>query len=65
VRELQDRLKAAGFDPGPIDGVVGPRTTDAARRYAQARNLRSGAAGRDMLIRLRAEATRSTGLPPR
>mgnify|MGYP003970327187 CR=1 FL=1 len=26
VRELQEDLKAAGFDPGPIDGIMGPQT---------------------------------------
>jgi peptidoglycan hydrolase-like protein with peptidoglycan-binding domain len=26
IRQIQARLKAAGFDPGPIDGVLGPRT---------------------------------------
>lgn len=26
VRELQHQLAAAGFNPGPVDGVFGPRT---------------------------------------
>lgn len=26
IRQIQARLKAAGFDPGPIDGVLGPKT---------------------------------------
>ncbi len=29
VQEIQRRLAAAGFDPGPIDGVVGRKTLDA------------------------------------
>lgn len=31
VRELQERLKALGFDPGSIDGTPGPQTAAAAR----------------------------------
>lgn len=34
VRELQQALKASGQDPGPVDGVLGPRTKAALRRYA-------------------------------
>jgi peptidoglycan hydrolase-like protein with peptidoglycan-binding domain len=33
VRQLQVRLKNAGFDPGPVDGVVGTRTKAAFNRY--------------------------------
>jgi peptidoglycan hydrolase-like protein with peptidoglycan-binding domain len=33
VRQLQLRLKSAGFDPGPADGVVGARTKGAFNRY--------------------------------
>ena len=37
---LQNKLKAAGFDPGPLDGIDGPRTAfalDAARQAAKGR----------------------------
>lgn len=47
VADLQRRLAAAGFDPGPADGVFGPRTEEAVRGF-QARygNLSSdGIAG--------------------
>ena len=37
VRELQAKLRAYGFSPGPIDGVAGPMTQSAAERYRQAR----------------------------
>jgi peptidoglycan hydrolase-like protein with peptidoglycan-binding domain len=33
VRQLQEALKAAGFDPGPIDGVYGPLTEAAVRAF--------------------------------
>ena len=33
IRQAQKRLQAAGFDPGPIDGQLGPRTQAALRRY--------------------------------
>jgi lipid-binding SYLF domain-containing protein/peptidoglycan hydrolase-like protein with peptidoglycan-binding domain len=33
VREIQTALKDAGFDPGPIDGIIGPRTTKAIRTF--------------------------------
>jgi peptidoglycan hydrolase-like protein with peptidoglycan-binding domain len=32
IRSLQSQLKAAGFDPGPLDGVLGVKTTSALRR---------------------------------
>jgi peptidoglycan hydrolase-like protein with peptidoglycan-binding domain len=33
VRQVQDALQAKGFDPGPIDGVAGPRTKAAVRKF--------------------------------
>ena len=36
VRQLQSILKALGFDPGDIDGIVGPLTTGAVSRYEEA-----------------------------
>jgi hypothetical protein len=33
VRELQEALTKAGYDPGPIDGKFGPRTKAALRKY--------------------------------
>jgi hypothetical protein len=37
--QAQERLKAAGFDPGYLDGVIGPRTRDALRRYQASQGL--------------------------
>lgn len=39
VSEIQQALKNAGFDPGPIDGVMGPRTKAAIRAYQQSKGL--------------------------
>ena len=33
IKALQIRLREAGFDPGPIDGMLGPRTKAAAQSY--------------------------------
>jgi putative peptidoglycan binding protein len=33
VREVQEALVKAGYDPGPIDGIFGPRTKAALRKY--------------------------------
>jgi peptidoglycan hydrolase-like protein with peptidoglycan-binding domain len=39
VREVQTRLADAGFDAGPADGLMGPRTREAIRGYQQAKGL--------------------------
>jgi peptidoglycan hydrolase-like protein with peptidoglycan-binding domain len=33
IGQAQERLRAAGFNPGSIDGVLGARTKEALRRY--------------------------------
>lgn len=39
VRSAQKALRHQGFDPGPIDGVMGPRTSAAVRDFQQKENL--------------------------
>jgi len=39
VRELQERLERLGFDPGPLDGIFGPRTEAAVTRFQRSRGL--------------------------
>ncbi len=54
--ELQRLLAAAGFNPGPADGIVGARTQAAVRSFQQARNLPAdGFATVTLLEQLRAE----------
>ena len=59
IKELQGKLTAAGFTPGPIDGVVGPQTEAALRRYAQARQLAKPEPTQETLLRLRSETQAS------
>jgi hypothetical protein len=39
IAQAQERLKAVGFNPGFIDGVLGPRTKNALRRYQASRGM--------------------------
>ncbi len=41
VRGIQRRLKALGWEPGPLDGVMGPLTRRAIQRYQQRHGLRA------------------------
>ncbi len=39
VMAMQQALKDKGFDPGPIDGTPGPRTTSALKEYQKSEDL--------------------------
>ncbi|MBW4648518.1 MAG: peptidoglycan-binding protein [Kastovskya adunca ATA6-11-RM4] len=53
VRRLQERLRERGYDPGTIDGVYGPQTTAAVRRFQSANELRpDGIADSQTLVAL-------------
>ncbi|HKE39073.1 MAG TPA: peptidoglycan-binding domain-containing protein [Casimicrobiaceae bacterium] len=39
VYELQDRLAALGYKLGTVDGVLGPRTVDALKKFQSDKNL--------------------------
>jgi hypothetical protein len=39
TRQLQQALRDRGFDPGPIDGIQGPRTREAIMDYQRANNM--------------------------
>src|SRR2546427_99841 len=40
IRQGQMALKEKGHDPGPIDGIHGPRTSAALRAYQKAENIK-------------------------
>jgi peptidoglycan hydrolase-like protein with peptidoglycan-binding domain len=46
VRQVQQALADKGHNPGPIDGMMGPRTRAALKSYQRQQNL-SGASGLD------------------
>jgi peptidoglycan hydrolase-like protein with peptidoglycan-binding domain len=39
VRDLQEALKALGYDPGPVDGVFATKTENAVKAFQQAREI--------------------------
>ena len=39
VREAQRALRDLGYDPGPIDGIFGPRTRTALAKYQTSERL--------------------------
>lgn len=39
IRKLQQALKDKGLDPGPINGVMGPKTQEAVRAFQQRQGL--------------------------
>ena len=41
VKQVQQALKEKGYDPGPIDGVMGARTKEAIKSFQNASNLQA------------------------
>ncbi len=39
AKDIQTALKNAGFDPGPIDGKIGPKTRQTIREFQRAKGL--------------------------
>ena len=53
MRDLQEALKALGYNPGPVDGVFGERTETAVKKFQQDREIAAdGVAGRVMCINI-------------
>lgn len=52
--EIQTRLKALDYDPGPIDGAMGPRTRAAIKQFQADQNITvDGVVGPETIGRLR------------
>lgn len=41
IKKLQEALKAKGQDPGPIDGMMGPKTRAAVKAFQEASGLKT------------------------
>jgi len=39
VKATQEALKQKGYNPGPVDGILGARTSDALREFQKAQGL--------------------------
>lgn len=52
VRRIQAELAVKGFDPGPIDGVLGPLTQSALRAFQRSEGLYEGLLTTETLSRL-------------
>ena len=56
LREVQAKLQALGHDPGPVDGLHGPQTVSAVKRYEIANQIEpTGNLDLRLLERLRRE----------
>ncbi len=54
LRQIQSALKNAGFDPGPIDGKMGPKTKKAIKAFQKSKGLvQDGKVGPKMWKELR------------
>lgn len=53
VREAQQALRELGYRPGPVDGVVGPRTKEALARYQRSEKIQvTGRLDSETMVRL-------------
>ena len=60
VRETQQLLKAAGYDPGPIDGIAGPVTKNRIKQYQSDHGLQPTGIASSELLRHMRQAVQST-----
>jgi lipid-binding SYLF domain-containing protein len=62
VRQVQTALKNRGFDPGPIDGAMGPKTSMAIRNFQSSQGMTaSGMMDDQTLIALQIQTAPATG----
>jgi hypothetical protein len=61
VRTAQQHLRKLGYDPGPVDGLLGPKTREALRQFQQDRGLSAnGKLDKETKEILRQQAASST-----
>lgn len=61
VRDAQQALKDKGYDPGPVDGLMGPATRSAVKKYQDEQHLdESGRLGPKTLSALGVKHVKST-----
>ena len=64
IMTVQTRLKEIGFNPGPLDGLYGPRTESAIKAFQSAQGLPpTGRADLELLNRLKPIATSKPSNP--
>ena len=64
TRAAQEALKTQGFDPGPIDGRMGPRTSAAISDFQRKNDLPvTGMLDDTTMAKLEVRSTRSTDVP--
>jgi peptidoglycan hydrolase-like protein with peptidoglycan-binding domain len=64
TRAAQEALKTEGFNPGPIDGIMGPRTRAAVTDYQAKNDLpRTGMLDDATMARLNVRSTRTDAVP--
>ena len=51
IQQVQERLKAEGVDPGPVDGVMNPQTEAALRQFQQKRGIPTSGAADEATLR--------------
>jgi peptidoglycan hydrolase-like protein with peptidoglycan-binding domain len=49
IRQIQDALKSRGYDPGPIDNILGSQTKAALTKFQKENNLPVGQLDMDTL----------------
>ena len=59
VRDLQQAMKALGHDPGPIDGIMGPRTKAALQKYVAVPAPKEPSPADQVIARFRTERRES------
>jgi Putative peptidoglycan binding domain len=64
VRGAQQALRDKGFDPGPVDGMMGPRTSAAVREFQTKEGLTAtGTLDSDTRARLMAASSSDSNIP--